>query len=457
MRLPIFGISGLRGIVPADISPETMAAVAAGFGTFTGPGAVPVGRDTRTSGEMVLGAAASGLASAGCEMVDLGICPTPTVLHYTRSHQAVGAIVITASHNPAEWNGMKFVRKDGTFLTADEVRRFRGLLDSGCVHRAQWNELAPARRDSSAIDGHITAIVSSELFRDVPVRLAGRRLRVAVDAVNGAAVEAGPRLVEALGAEVVRIFCDQSAEAARNGFPRRPEPVAAHLDTLCAAVREQGLDAGMAFDPDGDRFSCVDEQGVPLGEEATVCLACRYVLPRRPGKAVVNLSTTRAVEDVCAPFKAAVERTPVGEAAVVERIRAINAVVGGEGNGGVIVPEINSTRDGLVAAAVLLGLLAESRAPLSALRASLPRYEMEKTTVALSRDEFEARKSGLPSLFPGARVDTQDGLKIDGPDYWVHVRASNTEPLVRIIAEGRTHAQAEETAGRVKQALGKRV
>jgi len=236
-------------------------------------------------------------------------------------------------------------------------------------------------------------------------------------------------------------------------FPRKPEPEAQNLSDLSSLVRERRLDLGIAFDPDGDRFSCVDETGAPLGEEATICLACKYVLPRRKGPVVVNLSTTRAVDDVCAELGATVERAPVGEANVADRMEKVQAVLGGEGNGGVILPELNFTRDGLVAAATVIGLLSQGREPLSTIGASLPKYQMVKTSMSLSREQFTERSEKLVKAFENTPVDRQDGLKFSLEDSWVHVRPSNTEPIVRIVAEAKTEAQAKEVAEKVRQAL----
>jgi len=274
-----------------------------------------------------------------------------------------------------------------------------------------------------------------------------------VDAVNGAASVAACQLVEALGAEPVRLNC--SIEPMKQGavFPRKPEPEAQNLGDLCNLVRERKLDLGIAFDPDGDRFSCVDETGAALGEEATICLACKYVLPRRKGPVVVNLSTTRAVDDVCAELGVTVERTPVGEANVAGRMEKVQAVLGGEGNGGVILPELNFTRDGLVAAATVIGLVSLGREPLSTIGATLPKYQMVKTSISLTREQFAERTEKLVKAFEGAQVDRQDGLKFSLEDSWVHVRPSNTEPIVRIIAEGKTDAQAKTVADKVRQTL----
>jgi phosphomannomutase len=449
----IFGISGLRGVVGESLFPETVTRYASVFGTLVGHGTVAVGRDCRSSGEMVLAAVTAGLVSVGCEVVDLGICPTPTVVHYARRSTVAGAMIITASHNPEQWNGLKFVNREGEFLSPDEVTTFRRLVKANASKHAEWDALRAVKTNANAVYAHVNAIISNELFRGIRPAIIERKLKVGVDAVNGAASVAACQLVEALGAEPVRLYC--VAEPIRQGakFPRRPEPVAANLGDLCGMVKERKLDLGIAFDPDGDRFSCVDETGTALGEEATICVACRYVLPRRKGPVVVNLSTTRAVEDVCREYEVPVERTPVGEVQVTARMRQVNAVLGGEGNGGVILPELNFTRDGLVAAATAIGMLSLGREPLSAVRATIPQYQMVKTSMTLTREQYAERDGKLAGAFEGCSVDKQDGLKFDCPDFWVHVRPSNTEPIVRIIAEATTEAQAREAAERVKAAL----
>jgi phosphomannomutase len=454
MQPAIFGISGLRGIVGDSLFPETVARYAAAFGTFVGHGTVALGRDCRASGEMMHTAATAGLISVGCEVMDLDICPTPTVVYVTRRGTVAGAIMLTASHNPEQWNGMKFVSREGQFLSPDEVAAFRKLVKGKGAKYADWDALRPVKKNPNAIYAHINSILSNELFRSIRPALIERKMKVGVDAVNGAASVAACQLVEALGAEPVRLYC--SIEPMKQGttFPRKPVPEAQNLSDLATMVRERKLDLGIAFDPDGDRFSCVDETGSPLGEEATVCLACKYVLPRRKGPVVVNLSTTRAVDDVCAELGVTVERAPVGEANVADRMERIQAVLGGEGNGGVILPDLNFTRDGLVAAATVIGLVSQGRDPLSVIGAALPKYQMLKTSAGLSREQFTERSERLAKVFEGAAIDRQDGLKFSLEDSWVHVRPSNTEPIVRIIAEAKTDVQVKAVVEKVRQALG---
>ena len=449
----VFGISGIRGIVGTDLTPETARFIGRGFGAFIGPGAVAVGRDARPSGEALEAAVVEGLRAAGCRVELLGICPTPTVLHRARAGSFRGAIVITASHNPEEWNGFKLVGGDGMFLAPGRVAEFRASIERDAVSAPAPPEPGTADRYGDAVRDHVEAVASNELFSDIPRQLAGRRIRVGVDAVNGAAAGAGQEIVRRLGAEPVGLFCSNDPGELRAGFPRRPEPTEENLVALGALVKREGLDFGVGFDPDGDRAGFVDETGTPLGEEATICLACRYVLARRPGKVVVNLSTTRAVEDVCADFSSPVERAPVGEAAVVERMKATGAVLGGEGNGGVILPAVNFTRDGIVATACVLGLVAAPGAGLSARRGELPAYRMRKVKLAFSRARLMERRARLEQEFAGTDRDERDGLRFAGPDYWVHIRASNTEPAVRVIAERKGGGSPDDLIERARRAL----
>lgn len=455
--LRIFGISGLRGVVGTELTPESVSRIAAVFGRFVGQGTVCIGRDARPPWAMFLSAAAAGLLSTGADVEDLGICPTPTVLLRVRLGRLAGGIVVTASHNPSQWNGVKFAGQDAMFLVPEELARFRQMVETDDSAGAEWSGIGRLTTYPGAVDDHVAAIAESDLFSDIPSRLARRRLRVGIDAANGAASGAAARLVSRLGAEPVLLNCETDHRKLCSGFPRGPKPTARNPVDLCRLVREQELDLGVAFDPDGDRASFVDETGTPLGEEATVCLTCRHVLPRRKQRrepVAVDLSTTRAVEDVCRAFSVPVERTPVGEISVVARMKSVGSIVGGEGNGGVILPEINSTRDGLVAVACALGLLTLDK-KASELRTGIPEYRMLKTTVSLDRAEFDAARERLARAFKGTRRDDQDGLKLDDRDFWVHVRASNTEPVVRIIVETHGTVSPEPIAEKVARILGK--
>lgn len=433
----------MRGVVGRDLLPETVAQVAAVFGAGIGPGPVVLGRDARLSSEMFALAAAAGLASAGCEVIQLDICASPTVAHYVRAGQVSGGIVITASHNPERYNGVKFFGKGGMALSVAQVAELKRLFLADDSRRVNWKDIRLCRRDRNAVMLHVNAITGNELFSGIRERLSPRRVRIGIDAVNGAASQAAVLLVQALGAVPVELYCRTDDETIRKGFPRKPEPTAENLADLCRIVRQANLDAGIAFDPDGDRFSCVDETGTALGEEATILLACRYILNRRKGPVVVNLSTTKAVEDICGAFGVPVERTPVGETCVVQRMQECSAAVGGEGNGGVILPEVNFTRDGLVAAAIVLGLIAETGKRLSEIRSELPEYHMFKTKVESGRRDFSTLTEKLLHAFPDWQANRDDGIRLEGQYGWLHVRPSNTEPIIRIVGEARSAEQAQ--------------
>lgn len=443
----------MRGVVGRDLLPETIAQAAAVFGATVGPAPVALGRDARLSSEMLALAAAAGLTSAGCEVVQLDICASPTVAHYVRAGQLGGGVVVTASHNPERYNGMKFIGRGGTTLSVAQAAELKRLFLAAEARRVPWKDLRLCRRDRNAVMLHVNAITGNDLFSGIREKLSTRRVRIGIDAVNGAASQAAVLLVQALGAVPVELYCRTDDETVRKGFPRKPEPTAENLADLCRIVRQATLDVGIAFDPDGDRFSCVDETGTALGEEATLLLACRYVLGRRKGPVVINLSTTKAVEDICGTFGVPVERTPVGEACVVQRMQECNAVLGGEGNGGVILPEVNFTRDGLVAAAIVLGTLAETGKRLSEIRSELPEYHQFKTRIDPGRRDFSALTEKLVRAFADWQPNRDDGIKLESPEGWVHVRQSNTEPIVRIVGEARTAEQAQTLERRCLQAL----
>jgi phosphomannomutase len=446
MGKPIFSISGLRGIVNQDLTPEYIAEICAGFGSFLGGGSVAVGRDCRPSSEMFFHAVSSGLLSVGCEVVNVGVCPTPTVLLNVKQLGLAGGIVVTASHNPAEWNGLKFVSKEGVFLTEDEIKQFKQLLKNKNLKRAGLLEIKGIKDEPEAIDNHIKKILRSEYFRDIPVK----KFVVGIDACNGAALAAVTSLLQTLGSTPVHLFC---ATVPPGQFPRKPEPRAENLESLSNFVKEKKLDFGIAFDPDGDRVSFVDETGFALGEEASILLALSFILKKKSGPVVVNLSTTMAVDDIAARFSVPVYRTRVGESAVVLKMKEIGAVIGGEGNGGVILPDINYTRDGITATAILVHLLSDQEKPLSEIAREIPKYFMQKVSLPYQNKDWISKKSKIKKAFAPARYNQEDGLKIMGRDYWIHIRPSNTEPIIRIIAESETENYTLNLIAKVKQAL----
>ena len=450
----MISVSGVRGLVGTDLTPEVVARWAAAFGTWAGSGIrdtrngkrgrrvrIVLGRDARTSGPMFADAATAGLMSVGCNIIDVGLVPTPTVQLAVEHHKAAGGIILTASHNPIEWNALKFVGSDGIFLDGVAGTRVRELAAGDSLPRANYNAIGGVEADSDAISRHLAAVFA---LRGVDVRaIRKRRFRVALDTVRGAGGAVMPELLERLGCRVTAINLDTDGL-----FPRPPEPVPENLKALGALVRRTKADVGIAVDPDVDRLAIVDERGNAIGEDYTLAFAIRAVLGKRDGgrgkgKTVVcNLSTSLVVEDAAREFGATVVRAPVGEAHVARKMIELKAVIGGEGNGGVMYPALHVGRDAPVAGALLLGLLARERATVSELVGRAPRYTIVKAKVPRGA-RLEQVYEGLRKRFGDAKVDTRDGLRLAWPDRWLHVRPSGTEPIIRLIAEAPTSADAQ--------------
>jgi phosphomannomutase len=432
-------ISGVRGVVGDSLTPELVTRFAQAFGTYVGGGPIVIGRDPRTSGEMVRQAVVAGLVSSGCRVSDLGVVPTPTVQLLVRQLGAQGGIAITASHNPPEWNALKFIGGDGLFLPAARGRELVDIYHQGGFARARGADQHAPGRITDAVERHVRAVA------DGVGRLpAGSRPRVVVDPGGGAAVVAAPRLVEALGAEVVAIH------TTADGRPPRPaEPVAENLGALGEAVRSHGAQLGFAQDMDGDRLAIVDEGGRAIGEELTLVLAADEVLAATPGPVVTNLATTEAVEAMAARHGCRVFRTAVGEANVASGMRLHRAVIGGEGNGGVIHPTVNFARDSLVGMALVLRRLARSGGPASALAAEYGRFHVVKLQRHCPAEAARGVLKRARSAWAGRPLDLTDGVKVRLEDGWFILRASNTEPIVRVIAESASEARARAIAERV--------
>ena len=453
-------VSGVRGLVGTDLTPEVVARWAAAFGTWARAGKgdggrgkgktrVVLGRDARTSGPMFTAAAIAGLQSIGCHVIDVGLVATPTVQLAVEHHRAAGGIILTASHNPIEWNALKFVGPDGIFLDGVAGTRVRELAAGGenSLPRATYNAIGGVEADTDAISRHLAAVLA---LRGVDVRgIRRRRFHVALDCVRGAGGAVMPELFERLGCRVAAINTETDGL-----FPRPPEPVPENLKALGALVRRKKADIGIAVDPDVDRLAIVDERGNPIGEDYTLAFAIRAVLGKRDGgrgkgKTVVcNLSTSLVVEDAAKEFGAMVVRAPVGEAHVARKIIELKAVIGGEGNGGVMYPALHVGRDAPVAGALVLGLLAREQASVSELVARAPRYTIVKAKLERGTRNVERLAAqvypALRSRFPEATADTQDGLRLAWPDRWLHVRPSGTEPIIRLIAEAPSRADAEK-------------
>jgi phosphomannomutase len=428
-------ISGVRGVIGDSLSPTLLTRFAQAFGTYLGSGTIVIGRDPRTSGEMVKQAVLGGLLSSGCRVVDVGMCPVPTVQMMVRRCSAQGGLAITASHNPPEWNALKFIGTDGLFLGAASAREMLDIYHQGEYTKVTGNEIRGVETMTGAIDTHIDEIID----KLGPLPLRAKRLRVVLDACNGAGSIVGPRLLEALGAEVF-VINDQP-----NGqFPRPAEPLPENLGDLCKAVIEHGADVGFAQDMDADRLAIVSNEGKPIGEDYTLVLATTYILGLERGPVVANLSTTDALDFVANKFNCPLFRTRIGEANVTERMQSEDAVIGGEGNGGVIYPRINFARDSLVGMSIVLHLLAKEQRPLTEILAELPRLYMVKEKLSCPSHKIKDVLRMIREVYKNSPMDLTDGVKVTLPHGWLHVRGSNTEPIIRLSAEADSPSHVKE-------------
>ena len=435
----IVSVSGIRGVVGRGLGPDPAGRFAAALGHHLGPGPVVVSRDSRPTGDMLRHAVVAGLQSVGRGVLDIGIAPTPTVGIAVRSLAAAGAVQITASHNPAPWNGLKLFGPDGAVLPADAGKQVAALFESGDFPRATWDAVGTTRTPPDVLAGHREAV------RDCVsvAKIAGAGFRVFLDANGGAGGPLGSTLLDELGCQVVRHHCDPDGV-----FAHDPEPTPAHLADVAPWVPHHSCHVGFVLDPDADRLSLIDERGESVSEELTLALAVKYRLREAAGPVVVNMSTSRVIEDLATAAGCPFRRSAVGEANVVELMRATGAVIGGEGNGGVIDPRLGWVRDPFIGMALILSLMADDSKPLSQLVAGLPAYAMLKSKFAVPRDRLPAALATVRATWPDAKVDTLDGLRLDGPGWWLHVRPSNTEPVVRVIAEARTAAEARQLCDR---------
>ena len=434
-------ISGLRGIVGQSFTPQVIVHYTLGFARLVGPGRIVVARDTRPSGRLIQQLVSATLQAAGCQVIEIGVTPTPTALGEVLAQKAKGGIIVTASHNPAPWNGLKLVSRRGTFLTPQEFKKLQKWVKASTqqppLKLASWNQLQAPEVDSGAIDRHIQRILKA--VRVSAIRK--RRFKVVVDSCNGAGSVAAPRLLRALGCRVTEVYTKPSGV-----FPRGAEPTPSNLKKLCLTVRRSHAAIGFAQDPDADRLSLVDEQGTPLSEELTLAIATQHRLSQKKGPVVVNLSTSRMVEEVAMDRGVSFQRTPVGEIHVVERMRRIGAIIGGEGNGGVIDPRVTWGRDSLVGMALILEAMAKGKCSLSQLAAPLDRWVMVKHKFVVSPARLKQILHKLVQRFRRERITQGDGIRIDLPGGWFHVRGSNTEPVVRVMAEARSKRDAQRLA-----------
>ena len=446
----IFGVSGLRGIVGGGLSPELICNYVSAFAKEIPFGTVIIGNDSRISGNMVKNAVISSLESLGFEIIDIGIAPTPTVQFVTKIKNASGGISITASHNPEKWNGLKFIEGNGIFFNEKKINIIKKNLEEKNFRFQTYDKLGRLVEDPSAKELHINSVLQTIHFdcfnKDT--------FTVAVDACNAAGSEFIPRFIEKLGCRLVKLNCDVKAS-----FPRNPEPLKENLTYFSDFIKEKGdIDIGFALDGDADRVAILDEKGQYIGEENTLVLASKFFIEylNPTNKTVVtNLSTTRALDDIVSSLGGRVLRSKVGEINVVEEMIRVNASIGGEGNGGVILPMVQYARDSLSAISLILLGLSKSKLPLSSIVSELPKYYMIKDKITISKDSFEKNLPHVKEFFTGYPYNDLDGLKFDLDDSWIHIRPSNTEPIVRIIAESKSIEKAnklvEETKNLMKE------
>jgi len=424
----IVSISGIRGIVGDGLGPREATRFGLAFGTHLGGGRVVLGRDSRPSGPMLADALGEGLRATGCSIADVGILSTPGTSVMVRHLGARGGTVITASHNPAPYNGIKLLSPEGMALSRSDGRAVADLYHREAFTTVPADRMGTAESVTDAAEIHIERILG--IVRAETVRAAA--LRIVVDAVNGAGGCEMQRLLEHLGCQSLLIHGDPTGR-----FARGPEPIPENLTDLSRAVRRHRAALGLALDPDADRLALVDETGRALGEEYTLALACRHRLTQEKGPLAANLSTSRLMDDVANEAGVPLYRTPVGELNVAETSRQKRCLLGGEGNGGVIDPRVALVRNSLVGAAFILEMMAARGKPLSELAAELPVYWMVKDKIPISRIRPETVFEAARKRFPDARADERDGLYLAWDRGWLHVRASNTEPVLRVLAEAK--------------------
>lgn len=420
-------VSGVRGVFGDSINPEIAMKFAGHFGVLQNRGKIVVGRDSRKTGLAMLHAVKSALISVGCDVVDLGIVSTPTVLLAVEQSDSKGGISITASHNSAEWNAMKFVDENGLFLYPEKAMKFISKIDND-IEYAQWNKMGKVEFDNEASKRHIDKILNIPYLDLEKIR--AKKIKVVIDSVNGAGGLISPDLLREFGCEVFEINSEPTGD-----FAHVPEPLNKNLKQLEEAVLKYKADIGFATDPDVDRLAIVSEKGNAIGEELSLLISEKYVLRKKKGDVVTNLSSSMASEDISSEFGAKVIRTKVGEINVGKMMQEIKSPIGGEGNGGIICPEVHYTRDAPAGMALILGCMVEEDKSISEIADSIPKYYFAKDKVKVSPDKLDQVMENVEIVFADEKKDRTDGIKVIGDKYWIHMRKSGTEPIVRVYVE----------------------
>lgn len=444
MKGPIISVSGLRGVVGESLTPELAVRYAAAFASSAPPGAVVLSRDGRASGPMIADAVRSSLSAMGRQVLDAGVAATPTVGVLVKSLGAAGALQVSASHNPPQYNGLKLFGASGRVLAASEGEQVKARYLQGQFSWSPFDSLGHPQPIPDTTSEHLRRVLQ---LVDVP-RIRRRQFTVLLDSNHGAGAVLGRRLLEELGCRTVIL-----GEQPTGQFLHPPEPTAANLADVGRQVVSAGADIGFCQDPDADRLAVIDQQGRYIGEEYTLALCLDHVLQVRRGPVVVNCATSRMNEEIARRRGAPFHRSAVGEANVADRMIEVGAVFGGEGNGGPIDPQVGYVRDSFVGMALILDSMAARQLPVGRLADELPRFEIEKTSLTLANESLPAAFQALADRFPEAASDRSDGLRLDWPDAWLLVRGSNTEPIVRIIAEAPSRAAAAGLCEQARQAI----
>lgn len=437
----MMSVSGVRGIFGDTITPEVVYNLAARFAMFlknknkSDNPVIMIGRDSRTTGEALYHAAVSGIISVGVHVVNLGIATTPTILLAVEESEAIGGLCITASHNPAEWNALKLVDANGMFLFPENADEFFKLQDQE-IEYASWDKMGSVSEDFEASWRHIQKVLSIPYLNLDKIR--EKKFRVVLDSVNGAGCVISSTLLEELGCEVIEINGEPTGV-----FAHTPEPLNKNLTQLEEAVKELKADLGFATDPDGDRLAVVSEKGKCIGEEFSLLLAEKFVLSKKKGPIVTNLSSSMASDDLARCFQVDIHRTKVGEINVGKLMQELQSPVGGEGNGGIICPDVHYTRDAMAGMALILAYLAEEKKPLSELVMDIPHYFFAKDKIETASEKLDHIMLRAESLYEGAKIDKTDGIKIILKQSWIHIRKSGTEPIIRVYVEAKTQEDAD--------------
>ena len=445
----MISVSGIRGIFGSHLNPKNLVNFTAAYGTWLAGGTVVVGRDSRVTGQICEDIVCATLQSVGCDVIKAGIAPTPTVAMGVLKHNAQGGIILTASHNPEEWNALKMLNEKSEFLDPRQGEEVLKLARDESFSYKKFDEIGSISEDEEILDYHIQKIL------DLPYidaeKIKEKNYTVAVDAVNGAGSLALPALLKALGCNVKKLHCEPTGI-----FPHNPEPLPENLTEICDFVKQNSVDLGVVTDPDGDRLALLDEDGILFGEENTQVAAFDFMLENTAGDTATNLSSSRAADDITEKHGQTCHRAAVGEINVVKVMQEKGAVISGEGNGGVINPDLHAGRDALVGTAMVLQLLTNREMKASEYRNYLPKYEMVKSKIQLSDLGVDADELLLKvaERFKDEKINKTDGVKIDFDEGWVHFRKSNTEPIVRVYSEGKTRDDAKNLANKVVEVIG---